>query len=52
MVTVGSLIWLGICYAVGCYAEEKHRSKWLWFLISFFVSPLLAFIVLLVLGRK
>lgn len=51
MVTVSGLIYLAICYAVGCYAAEKNRSKWLWFLISFFISPLFSFVVLLLLGR-
>ncbi|WP_405379641.1 hypothetical protein [Phascolarctobacterium sp.] len=52
MSIVTALIYIGVCYAVSCYAEEKRRSKWLWFLVSFFISPLFSFIVLLILGRK
>lgn len=47
-----TIVYLAMCYAVGCYAEEKNRSKWFWILISFFTSPLLAFIILWFLGRK
>lgn len=48
---LGTLIYIAICYFVGCYAEERRRSKWLWFLVSFFISPLFSFIVLLLIGR-
>lgn len=51
LTTLSGLIYLAICYAVGCYAAEKNRSKWLWFLVSFFISPLFSFIVLLLIGR-
>lgn len=52
MITGGAIIYLLICYAVGCYAVEQRRSRWLWVLISFFTSPLLAAIVLFFLGKK
>lgn len=52
MITGSTLIWLACSYAVGCYAEGQRRDKWMWILISLFISPLFSFIVLLFLGRK
>lgn len=52
MITISGLIYLVACYGVGRYAEEQRRSMWFWILVSLFISPIFAFIVLLILGKK
>ena len=44
------LVWLAFCAAVGSAADNKGRSSVGYFLLSFFVSPLLAIIILALSG--
>ena len=42
--------WVGLCF--GCYwlAEIRGRSGFVWFLVAFLTSPLLAFIILVIIA--
>ena len=46
------LFWLGFCVGVGYYASKKGRSAFIWGLLAFFFSPLLAGVVLALLKDK
>ncbi len=41
-----------IAVLVGLFASRKKRSGVMWFLLSFVITPLIAFIILLVLGLR
>lgn len=41
------LFYLGICVAVGYFAESRGRSCSFWGIGAFFISPVLAFLILL-----
>lgn len=49
---IGTIIYFGICYAVGVFAEERGRTKFGWTLGSVLISPLVCFILLLILGKN
>jgi len=42
------IIWVGLAWGIGLLAEARGRSLPGFFLFSFFLSPLIAFIILLV----
>jgi MFS family permease len=42
---VGLIIWIVLCYFIGRAAERKNRSYASFFLIAFFVSPILAAVI-------
>lgn len=39
-------LWLPLCGVVGYVAEQRGRSALGWFAVAFFLSPLIAFAVL------
>lgn len=43
------LIVILLAFLVGAFANGRNRSGFFWFLISLIISPLFAFIVLLIL---
>jgi hypothetical protein len=45
------VIWLGLSVVVGVAASGRGRSGFGWFLLSLFISPLIALLVLLVLAN-
>ena len=52
MSIIGTIIYFCICYAVGVFAEERGRTKFGWILGSVLISPLVCFILLLILGKS
>jgi hypothetical protein len=44
--------WVGLCIAIGIFANRYGRSGFGWFVISMLVSPLLGFVFVLALGRR
>lgn len=46
------VLWPLLCIAIACVASRRGRSGLGWFLIAFFLSPLMAGILLLCLGPK
>ena len=46
------LIWLFFAILVGFSAMKHGRSFWVWFLLSVFISPLLAFVILKVISGR
>ncbi len=46
------LIWLLLCVLVAVGAENRNRSGFLWFIFSFFISPIVAGLILILLGRN
>ena len=44
--------WVFLSILVGIFAGSKSRSKFGWFFISLLISPLIAFIILLVAGPR
>jgi biotin transporter BioY len=44
------IFWILLSILVGFFASSKKRSGGGWFFISIFISPLIAFIILLVIG--
>jgi multisubunit Na+/H+ antiporter MnhG subunit len=50
MMVIGFFGWIFLSIAVGLYAaNHRGRSGLLWFLIAFLISPIIAFILALVL---
>jgi hypothetical protein len=47
----GFLLWLGFCAAVATAANTRGRSPIGWFLLAFFITPLLAGCFLLALPK-
>jgi hypothetical protein len=47
-----SVLWVGLCIAVGLFAHRHNRWGFGWFLMSMIVSPLLGFVFVLALGRR
>jgi len=47
-----ALIWLGLCVAIGLFANSRGRDTLDWFLIGFLFSPFLAFVFLVVLPSE
>jgi hypothetical protein len=46
------ILWPGLAIAAGVYAHRLNRSGFGWFVFALVLSPLLAFIFLLALGRR
>jgi len=51
-VLTGGLAWIGLCVLVGVLAASFNRNGAVFFLLAFVISPLLAVILLLVMGKK
>jgi hypothetical protein len=45
-------LWVGLCIAVGLFANRYGRSGLGWFVMSMIVSPLLGVAFVLALGRR
>ena len=45
-------VWVGLCIAVGLFANRYGRSGFGWFVMSMILSPLLGFAFVLALGRR
>jgi Na+/proline symporter len=41
-----------LCVAVGLYADRLNRSGLAWGIVSFFLSPLIGWVLLLAIGEK
>lgn len=52
VITSGTLIWLALAVAIGYFAQERGRSGIGWGIAAAFFSPLLCFIVLLILKNN
>jgi len=52
VLTASSIVYIILSVAVGYFAKERGRSPWGWGLASFFTTPLLCFILLLIVGRR
>lgn len=50
MVIIGIFVWLVLCVVVGVAAGNRGRSGFGWFLLAFLLSPLIAAILLILLG--
>jgi hypothetical protein len=50
LVLVPIIVWLFCCYLVGRAASAFHRLPANWFLLALFLSPLAAFVLLLLMG--
>jgi hypothetical protein len=48
----GFIAWLLLSFAAAMFAEDYRRTPVGWFVIAFLFSPVVAFVLLLVLGRK
>jgi len=46
------LIWLALCALVAWFADSRGRNPYLCFLWAVVISPLLAFIIYAIMGRK
>ena len=51
MVLLFYLAWVAGCVAVMLFARRRRRSGWGWFFIAHTLSPLVAWIILLAIGR-
>ena len=45
------VLWLIFVVLIGGYAESKNRSGLFWAIVAFFLSPLVAFLILAVLPK-
>lgn len=52
MNTYTLLLFLGFCVAIGYWSQARGHSFWFGFLWSFFLSPLVGFLIVLVVGKK
>ena len=52
MITIGAIIYFILDVLIGVAASNRGRSGFGWFLLSAFTTPVVAGIVLLVLGPK
>lgn len=50
--TIATLTWIILSVAIGYFAQERGRSAVGWGLAAAFFSPLLCFILLLLLNNK
>ena len=46
------LAWLGLCGACAFIARERGRSAFGWGVLAFFVSPVIAFLILVAVPRR
>jgi len=46
------IIWIGLSAAIGYFAQERGRSALGWGLAALFFSPVLCFIILLILKKN
>ncbi|HUL30814.1 MAG TPA: zinc ribbon domain-containing protein, partial [Thermodesulfobacteriota bacterium] len=44
------VLWIVLSILVGVYASSKRRSGFGWFILSIFISPLIAFVIVAVAG--
>ena len=44
------ILWIGLSIFIGWFASSKKRSGVGWFFLSLIISPLISFIILLVIG--
>lgn len=51
MATVGFFVWLVICIAIGVFASTQNRNPFGYFFGAVVFSPILTFILLLILGE-
>ena len=49
---IGILFYIGLCFLVASLARRNRRGYWGWFLLAFFLSPLIALLVLVLIGEK
>lgn len=52
MAIIGAILWVVLAYLVAVEAKKKKRDFLFWLLLALFTSPLIAFIILLIAGRK
>lgn len=45
-------LWLFCCFLVGIYAKSKKLSFTLFFVLSFFATPFVSYIAILIFGNK
>ncbi|WP_148287955.1 hypothetical protein [Rhodopseudomonas sp. B29] len=50
MIIVGIVVWLVLCFVIAAAAGNRGRSGFGWFLLAFLLSPLIAAILLILLG--
>ncbi|WP_041798034.1 hypothetical protein [Rhodopseudomonas palustris] len=50
MIIVGIFVWLILCFVIGAAASNRGRSGFGWFFLAFLLSPLIAAILLILLG--
>ena len=46
-----TMVWVVLCLLIAFWATKINRRGWLWFFLSFLISPLLSAIILLCIGR-
>ena len=49
---IGVLIFVFLNVVVGIYAKRKGRSFWIFFILSFILSPLLMFLIALIVKNE
>ncbi|TVR51826.1 MAG: hypothetical protein EA426_19675 [Spirochaetaceae bacterium] len=49
---IGTALWVFFCYLVGKGAKNQNRNFWVWFAISFFLSPIIGFVGITLLPRR
>lgn len=52
MYTLGIVGYLVLCIIIGVIAKSRNRSGFWWFLWSIIIDPIIAVILLLILGRR
>jgi len=45
------VVWFLLCFAIGSIASRLNRSAVIWFFVSFFLSPVIAGLFLLIAGK-
>jgi len=43
--TMVSAMWLTVAILAGGFARTRNRSPWYWFLLTFFLGPIAAFLL-------
>jgi len=49
---IGIIVWVALSFVVAAGARNRGRSGLAWFLLACVISPLIAGVALLVIGRK
>jgi biotin transporter BioY len=52
ILTAGGFLYTILAIIVGFRAEKLNRNYWIWLLISFVITPIIAFIILTCVGKK